>query len=53
MQEKITYKEIMDLGFNEQIESDPVFYNQYGFDYTIITLNLSKLEQVNSIGPND
>jgi hypothetical protein len=42
MQEKIKYKDIMDLGFHEQIVHDQVYLNDYGFDYAIITLNLTK-----------
>ena len=41
-QERIKYKDVMDLGFNESIESDSVYYNEYGFDYTIVTLKLTK-----------
>src|SRR5687768_4342536 len=42
MQEQINYSDIIALGFNEEYESDAVYFNQYGYDYTIITLKLSK-----------
>jgi len=42
MQEKIEYHEIMNRGFNEEILSDPNFFKEFGFDYSIITLKLTK-----------
>lgn len=41
-QEKINYGVIMALGFEEETISDNVFFNEYGFDYTHITLKLTK-----------
>lgn len=40
-QEKIHYRDIMDLGFNEEICSDSVFFDEFGFDYTIITFKIT------------
>jgi O-acetylhomoserine/O-acetylserine sulfhydrylase-like pyridoxal-dependent enzyme len=40
-QEKINYKEIMSLGFNEKLIKDENYFNQYGFKYAIVTLNLT------------
>jgi hypothetical protein len=39
---KIKYKDIIDLGFTESVEFDPVYFDQYGFDYSIISLKLTK-----------
>jgi len=41
-QEKIKYCEVIALGFTEEVQSDRVYYNQYGFDYCIITKELTK-----------
>lgn len=41
-QEKINYDEIMALGFNEEIQSDKVYENTYGYSYCIITKELTK-----------
>lgn len=41
-QEKIRYRDIMDLGFKEKVEHDQQFIDDYGYDYTIITLKLTK-----------
>lgn len=41
-QEKIEYGDIMDLGFKEEFGSCSAFFRQYGFEYTIITYNLTK-----------
>ena len=41
-QEKINYGEIMGLGFIEEIQNDKVFYAEHGFEYTIITFDLTK-----------
>lgn len=41
-QEKIKYKEIMSLGFKEEIVSDSVYYDDFGYDYAIITKKLAK-----------
>ena len=32
----------MDLGFKESFESDSVFFNEFGYDYTIISKKLHK-----------
>jgi len=40
-QEKINYKEIMSLGFNEKLIKDENYFDIYGFKYAIITLNLT------------
>ena len=43
MQEQIDYSEIIDLGFEEEmVGSDKVFFRKHGFEYTIITLTLTK-----------
>lgn len=41
-QEKIKYSEVIALGFTEDVQIDEVYYNQYGFDYCIITKELTK-----------
>ncbi len=41
-QEKIEYSEIMALGFTEDMQSDRVYLDEYGFDYCIITKDLTK-----------
>lgn len=41
-QEKINYSEIMALGFSEEVSNDRVYYNEHGYDYSIITLNLTE-----------
>jgi len=41
-QEKIDYDEIMSLGFTEEIVEDEVYYDRHGFDYAIITKDLTK-----------
>lgn len=41
-QEQIRYKDIIDLGFKEEFCSDTVYEDEYGFQYVIITLNLTK-----------
>jgi len=41
-QEKIKYREIMDLGFEEEVDSDNVYFDEFGYDYCIITKNLTK-----------
>ena len=40
-QEKIKYSEILALGFIESIQSDKVYFDQFGFDYCIITKELT------------
>lgn len=41
-QEKINYQDVIDLGFERQDESDPVFFKQNGYDWFIVTLEVSK-----------
>ncbi|MEK0369717.1 MAG: hypothetical protein QQN55_00980 [Nitrosopumilus sp.] len=41
-QEKINYDEIMSLGFAEEITEDSSYYTEHGFNYAIITKNLTK-----------
>lgn len=41
-QEKIQYHEIMNLKFKEEFASDSVYFNEYGFEYCIITKALTK-----------
>lgn len=38
----MTYREIMNLGFKEEFLSDSIFFDQHGFDYTIITKKMTK-----------
>ena len=42
MQERIRYKDIIELGFTEQVESDSVYEDIYGFKYVIVELELHK-----------
>jgi hypothetical protein len=42
MQKKIRYKDVMDMGFSEEVDHDQVFIDEHGFDYTRITLDLTK-----------
>ena len=39
---KIKYRDIMNLGFTEQICTDQVYFDQFGFDYCHITKDLTK-----------
>lgn len=41
-QQKIKYHQIIALGFNENPSDDSVYFNEFGFEYVIITLQLSK-----------
>jgi hypothetical protein len=41
-QEKIKYKDIMNLGFKEHFDTDQVYFDEFGFDYAIITKKLEK-----------
>ena len=41
-QEKIHYSDIIALGFEQEESHDPIYFEQYGFDYVIITLKLTK-----------
>jgi hypothetical protein len=40
--EQINYKDVMDLGFTEDYQSDSVYEAKYGFAWSIITLKLTK-----------
>jgi hypothetical protein len=40
-QQKIEYKEIIFLGFTEEIVRDAVYFNRHGFDYAIIEKQLT------------
>jgi hypothetical protein len=40
-QQKIEYREIMDLGFTEEIVKDGAYFDMYGFDYAIIEKQLT------------
>lgn len=42
MQEKIQYSEIIALGFTEDPSHDSIYFDQFGYDYVIITKKLSK-----------
>ena len=42
MQQRIYYRDIIALGFKEQFVDDPVYVSEYGFDYVITDLKLSK-----------
>lgn len=42
MQEKIKYSDIMALGFEEEEYSDMVFFKEFGYAPSIVTLNLTK-----------
>jgi hypothetical protein len=41
-QEKINYDKIMDLGFTEEIGSDDMYYRQNGYEYAIVSKELTK-----------
>lgn len=41
-QQQIRYKDVMDLGFIETKCRDNVFRDDYGYDYKIVELNLTK-----------
>ena len=40
--ERINYKDIMECGFTDDPQHDSVYEAQYGFPYSIVTLNLTK-----------
>lgn len=42
MQEEIKYSDIMSLGFKEEECNDSVYFNEYGYQYCITTINLTK-----------
>ena len=37
----MTYKEIIDLGFTESVQNDQVYFNEFGYHYSIIELTLT------------
>ena len=39
---EINYKDVMDLGFKEVYHHDEVYFNQYGYKYSIVELKLTK-----------
>lgn len=41
MTEAINYKDVMDLGFKRKELHDPLFFNQYGFEWFIVQLKLN------------
>ena len=41
-QEKIMYSDIISLGFTEQPVEDNIYFQQYGFQYSIIQYQLTK-----------
>ena len=41
-QEKFMYSGIMSLGFKEQLVSDKAYFDQYGYEYSMITKYLTK-----------
>ena len=41
-QDRIKYSEIMALGFTEEVIEDRIYFDEYGFDYCIITKDLTK-----------
>jgi hypothetical protein len=42
VQEKINYQDVIDLGFKRSDESDNIFFKQNGFDWFLVTRNLTK-----------
>lgn len=41
-QQEIEYCEVIKLGFEREDPGDTVFFNEYGFEYFIVYLNVSK-----------
>ena len=41
-QQEIDYKEIVDLGFKAEAGNCSLYFEQYGYPYTIFTINLTK-----------
>jgi len=41
MQEKIIYSDIMALEFNEDYQDDLIYFEEFGYDYVIITKKLT------------
>src|SRR5690554_6986234 len=42
-QERIRYKDVLDLGFNVERISDKINFDEFGFEYEIVTKNLTDL----------
>jgi len=42
----IRYKDIMDLGFTESVESDSTYFDTHGFNWCIINLHLTKNKMI-------
>ena len=42
-QEQINYSDIVELGFKIEPQNDEIYFNQYGFEYCIITKKLTNL----------
>jgi hypothetical protein len=40
--QQIKYRTVMDLGFTEEIHPDTQYFNQYGYPWAIINLQLTK-----------
>lgn len=40
-QERINYKDVIDLGFKVEECGDHVYFDQYGFEYCVITFDLT------------
>ena len=40
--QRIDYGDIIDLGFTVELSPDSVYFDEYGFEYEIITKHLSK-----------
>ena len=41
-QQQIKYSDIMSLGFKEKIQDDQVYFNEFGYNWAIITKKLTK-----------
>jgi len=39
---EIKYKDVMDLGANDEFSNDQVYFNEFGFHYSIVTIDLTK-----------
>lgn len=42
MIDEIAYGDIMDLGFEEEFIDDEIFFDQYGYRYSIVSKKLTK-----------
>lgn len=40
--QQINYRTVMDLGFTEDIHTDPIYFDRYGYHWSIINLQLTK-----------